>query len=103
MIAIILLLAVFLLPLSAQRGCGWYLMNPPLNNQSERRVISSRPLNEWTHDEAFDTAAECERFLRTMRKDSEEHLKREVNADNIFVRSLYLSSRCIASDDPRLK
>jgi hypothetical protein len=100
---IILFVVLFLLTLPAFAGQGWYLMSPPTRSQFDLRVIASAPLNEWSQDKAFDTAAECEQFLSKLRKDSEARLQRMRNEENIYLKSVRHYSLCIASDDPRLK
>lgn len=70
---------------------GWYLMVPPLVGLNAYN--SDAPLNTWKLFLSFDSAAECEAFAADRQK----------NATDSDVRNAARESKCIASDDPRLK
>jgi hypothetical protein len=66
---------------------GWYLMIPP---RDEKGVLQPRrPLRKWNRAASYNPAQECEvgKF---------KALDAKGNG------SLFLASKCIASDDPRL-
>ena len=65
---------------------GWYLMLPPGNAKS---VNTSALFAQWDHNASYDSASACENDRQEMR----EH----------FPTGDVVESRCIASDDARLK
>jgi hypothetical protein len=67
---------------------GWYLMIPPRDAKGVLQPHS--PLRKWKRAANYNTAQECEvgKF-------------KALNANGNG--SIFLASRCIASDDPRLK
>jgi hypothetical protein len=78
---------------------GWYLMAPPLHMPAYR-VDLSAPISAWDIIGSFNTASDCMEILTKLKKQypSALHSKKEKalhrRTDN---------SRCIATDDPRLK
>jgi hypothetical protein len=72
---------------------GWYLMVPPLTSDG-KQFDANVPLAQWDARMAFDNASDCENTLYALIKDASE--------DNLTHQQLR-HSRCIASDDPRLK
>jgi hypothetical protein len=70
---------------------GWYLMMPPLG--SDGRRDDSAPLPQRKTRGSFDTAVECaDAQAEKLRRDFPE-----------MVRQPIYASRCISTDDPRLK
>jgi hypothetical protein len=71
---------------------GWYLMIAPLTKDGTARN-NSAPLSSWRVTLSFDTATACQNsiveFWARLSRD-----KQQAFSD---------STRCIASDDPRLK
>lgn len=67
------------------------------------------PLTEWKHFEAFDTAFECEeerhKLVEEAKKRKEQVARSTKEAREAALSQVlhYISSRCIASDDPRLR
>ena|ERR1700722_9637964 len=84
---------------------GWYLMVPPLagrNGPLERDSLIAKRETLF----AFDTAAECEARVETLTDAALGRVKAQpvANATKQRITDLQvLSSRCVASDDPRLK
>ena len=81
---------------------GWYLMIPPPMDLSDGSVVPdlSAPLSRWLAREPFRTADDCTAELEVMRLRGEQ-----VRREEHYPRSdLYeYTSRCVRSDDPRLK
>jgi hypothetical protein len=67
---------------------GWYLMMPPRDTKGVLQLHS--PLRKWKRAASYKTANECEvgKFKAL-----------DANGNG----SIFLESKCIASDDPRLK
>jgi hypothetical protein len=57
---------------------------------------TGEPLKKWAQYGAFDTAKECESKRVYLIKDAEKR-------DDLLDKTSANFSRCIASDDPRLK
>jgi hypothetical protein len=123
------LVALLTAPL-ARAGAGWYLLIPPFRPLSDEEILRQfpqwrsatkrelheiapqvlgewdAPLDRWTHEGSFDTAAECETTrlrLIKMAVAEEPELRRKYPDGYPTLRSTLLrNSRCIASDDPRL-
>jgi hypothetical protein len=111
---------------------GWYLLIPPRSKYNKTaeylsgyRIQDDKPLSNWRQQGAYDSAAECEAMKQnltiieqnTYSEMSEKYIKAvganespntlefqraSVEALNANVLAL-LSSRCIKSNDPRLK
>ncbi len=77
---------------------GWYLLQPPLS--SPGKLDTSAPLSKWNQSKAYDSAAKCEDERLAVLNSYIAHPKAK-DAD-WFTRLSY-SSRCVASDDPRLE
>src|SRR5206468_144835 len=116
----------------AWAGNGWYLLVPSLSEYNEAndflkgyRVLVGEPLSKWNHAGAYDSAVECdtdrngrirrEHSVYTMATDEYRQLiraqadpfvlktqRRIVELDNAQVDALQ-ASRCISSDDSRLR
>jgi len=61
----ILWLIIALFPVAGAGAEGWYLLEPPAYPggrvvPSDRQVVTSAPLREWTQVGVFDSARECE-------------------------------------------
>ena len=65
------------------------------------------PLASWNHESSFDTASECEQTRQRIlasRKAEEERFRREYpDGMPTLLTHLMRESRCISSDDVRLK
>jgi len=111
---------------------GWYLLIPPRSGYDERaaflsgyKILDDKPLSQWAQQGAYDSASECEAARnsltmaehRTYSLSSEAYIKAvgagtdavalktqrfltETNNANV---SALVASRCIRSDDPRLR
>ena len=73
---------------------GWYLMMPDVD--ASNHVLTSLPLKEWTVEEAYDSAVECNNGKLGFYK-----LVKDLPADH-WKRHRALEMQCIATDDPRL-
>ncbi len=111
---------------------GWYLLIPHRSDYNERaaflsgyRILDDKPLSQWAQEGAYDSASECEaaRNSLTMAEQrvsavsSEAYIKavaagtdavvlnmqRLLAETNSAIVSALIASRCIRSDDPRLR
>lgn len=111
---------------------GWYLLVPPRSEYNERtaflngyRILDDKPLSQWAQQGAYDSASDCEGARnsltiaehRTYSLSSEAYIKavgagtdagalkmqRFVTETNNANVSALMASRCIRSDDPRLR
>jgi hypothetical protein len=103
---------------------GWYLMAPPLSKDGKPNL--SAPLSQWNQTGGFDSAKACDNKRESRRKLAAEALNEvqqemealppsnrplsqsapKVYQDDVFASTfavLVAASRCIATDDPRLK
>jgi len=83
---------------------GWNLMTPPPGPSGNPDF--SAPLSEWSHMAAFDGAATCKKEHDSEFKSAQKALMDVKNEDDLEVRDLasaVKASRCIATDDPRLR
>jgi hypothetical protein len=104
---------------------GWYLMVAPPRQPSwfNRALIwaenghlvveydTDAPLSKWTQSDEFESLSECQLRLANVTTDAERRMEAidahktttwaELDKKAILQRFLY--SRCVASDDPRLK
>ena len=116
----------------ASASSGWYLLVPQRTEYKEQspflqgyRILSQRPLSEWVQQGAYESATECEVMRDTFRSMEDNMYQKSAHRyiedvgakkDPIvlqFQRSIvelhnanvaaYLASRCIQSNDPRLK
>ncbi|GBE38984.1 hypothetical protein BMS3Bbin08_01601 [bacterium BMS3Bbin08] len=110
---------------------GWYLLVPPRSEYNENtsylsgyKILDKKPLSQWGHQSAYDSASECEAVRNSLlmveqnvySKSSEAYQKAigegadqaalktqryitEKNNANVWA---LMASRCIRSDDPRL-
>jgi hypothetical protein len=82
-------------------GASWYLLFPPIGEDGSR-VMFSRPLATWSHEQTFENEADCERKLQDARA---EVLGMVESIHDPAVRTLAeqtIRGRCVASDDLRL-
>ena len=86
-------------------GQGWYMMKPPIilnsENPDDSKIDESAPFSKWDQIQAFDTAKDCEKTMVKLIK-SQKNKKARSKSDLIKELS-ETESRCIATDDPRLK
>ena len=82
---------------------GWYLMLAPAQGG---RFIPDAPLSQWIQAGGFDTASKCEQ-VRSLANQKFSDKFAAYDPDTLHkadpVRAVDSISRCIASDDPRLK
>jgi hypothetical protein len=127
------LVAVLLLVVAmSSAGGGWYLLVPPRSEYNERaqylsgyKIFDRKPLSQWNHEGAYDTASECEAVRAGLMMteqgvyslSSDEYIKLVAAAADPVVVKLqryltetnnarllaFMGSRCAASDDPRLR
>ncbi len=76
----------------ALASIGWYLMMPPIRGG---RPDQSESLTLWERVASFDSAQECEDYKSRVHARMQ---KRDAASAKDFM-----SSACIASDDPGLK
>jgi hypothetical protein len=88
---------------------GWYLMIPPLPQDSSLLADPTPPLSVWYLEQSFDTAKECESARKTEIHEAELQMHALAHAHaieaNMGHAQFYLQhtfSQCIATDDPRL-
>lgn len=89
---------------------GWYLLSPPLTYEANIVNVKA-PLTEWDQIAAFDSAAKCQAALfyridaalnRTDDLKAKDR-RRGMVWDSSEGRALTQGSRCVSTDDPRLK
>lgn len=98
-------------PTTSRAAGGWYLLAPPFDDfESSRktggpRVLDDAPLDKWSRISSFDSAQACEqsrqeviRFLT--REDQNPTFSR---GGAMLNRDRAVLSKCVPSDDPRLK
>jgi hypothetical protein len=128
-LAIVILLAMATSLWAAE---GWYLLIPRLSEYNESadflngfRVLDGKGLSEWGQQGAYDSAAQCETvrhdllmveqrvyasasdaYLKATEAGTEQlllkHQRWFAELQNAKVLAL-MASRCIRSDDPRLR
>ena len=98
--AILLVALFFAIPAFA--GQGWYLLSPP-KIPGVMEFDEKAPLERWEHHGAFDSAEDCERDLNGWRARAMDRFKVVGTIENKYLSESAIFSRCIASDDPRLK
>jgi hypothetical protein len=90
---------------------GWYLLSPlprvdPQSGAlSQSLVDADRPFHEWTRTKSFQTAGECQTYLKNWiieQRLEAEKLPKPVPPQALLELNTRSNSRCIASDDPRL-
>jgi hypothetical protein len=97
---------------------GWYLMTPPVTTVkgSDRyyRVLARAAICDWESSQRFDSRADCESARLTARQNlsgaseanydfSDSNGKALQGTLDDAQRAAALFSKCIATDDPRLK
>jgi hypothetical protein len=111
---------------------GWYLLIPPRSEYNERaaflsgyKILDNTPLSQWGQQGAYDSASECEATRNVLLKveqrvyssSSEAYLKAVgAGTDSVVLKAqrfvternnanvwAFMASRCIRSDDPRLR
>ncbi len=79
---------------------GWYLMLPPIVND---QPDTTQPLNTWDIWRSFDTATGCEENRDFKAKQMRETFKKNAVAAEKWATIFGVDSKCIGTDDPRLK
>jgi hypothetical protein len=106
-----------LLASSVFAGQGWYLLQPGGSKAFPAHTLTTTPLRGWDHHSSYDTAEGCEqrkrqaldwgkKGLAKAHQDAKEANTEEQRSEImewVEFLSLWRLSRCIASDDPRLK
>jgi len=127
-----LLVVLLLLAATSWAASGWYLFIPPRSEYNERaeylsgyKILDSKPFSQWGQQGAYDAASECEAVRHSLlmaeqrvhAKSSEEYVKAlGAGTDPAVLKfqrwsseasnaneSSFMASRCIRSDDPRLR
>jgi hypothetical protein len=92
---------------------GWYLMTPPLD--ATNLPDDHAPISSWRNEQSFDSAQDCEQGKITVlenRIEGSKHLEKMQAgppAPEVFenyrrwTREVFAVSKCIGTDDPRLK
>jgi hypothetical protein len=91
---------------------GWYLMAPPLNLGGI--ADDKAPLTSWHNEMSFDSARDCEEGkstvlenridgLRKLEKIQIPYVPHAMDQSIRWTRSEFALSKCIGTDDPRLK
>jgi hypothetical protein len=85
-------------PAAALALIGWYLMAPPMHNGAPNY---DAPLRSWNMSKAYDSARDCE----ADREAAKQACAQVPDVEKPFTgcADTFDRSRCIASDDPRLK
>jgi hypothetical protein len=128
-LVVVILLAVATSPWAAD---GWYLLIPPRSEYNRRadflsgyKILDNKPLSQWGQQSAYDSASECEAVRnsllmveqRVYSLSSEEYVKAVgAGTDSVVLRTqrfltetnnanvwAFMASRCIRSDDSRLR
>jgi hypothetical protein len=111
---------------------GWYLLVPPRSEYNEHadflrgyKILDDKPLSQWGQQGAYDSASECEAVRNSLlmaeqtvySKSSEAYTKAVGGGMDPVVLKIQrllteshsadvwalMASRCIRSDDPRLR
>src|ERR1035437_2675975 len=111
---------------------GWYLLVPPKSKYNKNaeylsgyKISATTPLSQWGQQGAYDSASECEAIKQnliiieqnTYAKSDEDYIKAVgaggsqtvLDFQRAIVEALnanvwaFMGSRCIKSNDPRLK
>jgi hypothetical protein len=105
--ALALLLAVSFTPAAA--AAEWYLIRPPLSPVGDV-VASDAPVREWERVGVYETAPACEEARRDLLRAFSPLTTEEKRALSprqtglvVVAELIAAGSRCIASDDPRLR
>ena len=106
-----IVIALLCCPSQIQAVDTWYLMAPPFSSFEDSpktdglRVLTDAPLAKWSRIGSFDSAQACEqsrqdtiRFLT--REDPNPTFSRE---GAMLNRDRSVLSKCVPSNDPRLK
>jgi hypothetical protein len=126
------LVVILLAGVPAWADGGWYLLVPPRSDYDQRaeylsayKILDNKPLSQWSQQGAYDSAAECEAVRSSLLNVEQRVYSKAADAyrqdlsggadpvalrmqrfitetDNVNVSAL-LASRCIRSDDVRLR
>jgi hypothetical protein len=91
---------------------GWYLMTPPLD--AGGLPDDHAPISSWHNEQSFDSAQDCEQGKVTVLENRIEGLKQlekmqtrpapQLFEQNLrWTRGVFAASKCVGTDDPRLK
>jgi hypothetical protein len=81
---------------------GWFLMMPPPRTVGDHFETNfSAPLSKWTRLRRFDLQSQCESAREAYRQKPTGNLVIMLGA--VEAQATTKASRCVASDDPRLK
>lgn len=88
--------------LAALALVGWYLMMPPPRTVGDHFETNFyAPLSKWTKLRRFDLQSQCETTREAYQKKPTGNLVIMLGAAE--AQATTKASRCVASDDPRLK
>jgi|ERR1700729_3774342 hypothetical protein len=102
---------------AALASIGWYLMVPQVGRRYPFLLETNKPLSQWETRESFDTAQECkgaQHKIRVYLDAATTQRLKEAGSQHAYVNdpvsqmlwaeeAKIEASKCIASDDPRLK
>ena len=82
---------------------GWYLLIPPIESLSPPKVDTALPLRTWAPEGSYDTAAAREEARTKHLNEASQVLKASPKDELLQLAGLmWIFSRCVSSDDPRL-
>jgi hypothetical protein len=90
---------------------GWYLLSPlpradPHGGALPQSLVDAdRPLYEWTKAKSFQTAGECQAYLKDWiieQRLETEKLPKPAASSALLELNTRSNSRCVKSNDPRL-
>ena len=81
---------------------GWYLMIPPSLGGFQYDLTA--PISKWQQDSSYDSADNCEEHRMKVFDMLTKHKVRNLDAKTQDGNArTFFYSKCIATDDPRLK
>ena len=81
---------------------GWYLMVPPILQEDDSvRINPEAPIGQWSVLKSFDSAEACNEIKQTLERSNRNLEPAETNDQ--LKKDSALNTKCIATDDPRLK
>lgn len=131
-ISAVLLFALSAVALAQSAPSGWYLLVPPSSEFDEHaeflsgyKILDTKPLRQWSQQGAYDSAAECETIRDSLRAVEYnayslsnqdyisavgskknpallKHMRWTTERHNANANA-FAASRCVASNDSRLK
>jgi hypothetical protein len=102
---------------AALASIGWYLMVPQASRRMPLLLETNKSLSQWETRQSFDTARECEAAqhkIHAYLEAATSQRRNEAGSQKAYVddpvsqmlwteEAKIATSKCIATDDPRLK